>query len=147
MLIRKAEPADWPLWSQMRTELWPDTPDAHISEIEAYFSGVSIDVEEIYLAEKEGQVIGFIELNIRNFAEGSRHSQVPYVEAWFVASNHRGKGVGKQLMKQAEQWAIEKGFSELASDTEVTNERSIAMHTHLGFSEIERVVCFLKTLC
>ena len=50
------------------------------------------------------------------------------------------------LMKAAEQWAQEKGFSELASDTETSNLKSIAIHKQLGFEETERVVCFLKQL-
>ena len=71
---------------------------------------------------------------------------MPYVEAWFVRSDCRGQGWGKRLMEQAEQWALEQGYSELASDTELINAHSIAMHRALGFEETERVVCFLKKL-
>lgn len=49
-------------------------------------------------------------------------------------------------MKTAEMWALEKGFAELASDTEITNKNSIEIHKHLGFKEIERVVCFIKKI-
>lgn len=144
--IRVITPDDLASWSRMRTMLWPDTPDAHVSEIKEFFSGTSMDVEEVYLAEVNSEVVGLIELNIRNFAEGSRHPKVPYVEAWFVESGHRGKGVGRRLMNRAEGWAREQGYDELASDTEVENHHSIATHKHLGFTETERVVCFLKKL-
>ena len=130
----------------MRTALWPDTVDGHLAEIKAFFAGKSIDIEQVYLAMVNESAVGFIELNIRTFAEGSRKSRVPYVEAWFIHPKHRGKGYGKQLMRQAEQWARDLGYRELASDTEVANTRSIAMHKHLGFAETERVVCFLKSL-
>jgi aminoglycoside 6'-N-acetyltransferase I len=42
--------------------------------------------------------------------------------------------------------AIENGYKELASDTEISNTQSIEIHKKLGFKETERVVCFLKKL-
>jgi aminoglycoside 6'-N-acetyltransferase I len=49
-------------------------------------------------------------------------------------------------MSYAEKWALSLGYNELASDTEIENEQSISIHSHLGFKEIERIVCFLKRL-
>ena len=146
MRIREASEADLKPWSEMRTALWPATDDGHVAELEEYFAGTSIDIVQAYLAEDGHEIIGFIELNIRNFAEGSRRPRVPYVEAWYVKPRHQGKGCGRQLMQKAEAWALTQGYSELASDTEVDNQRSISMHRHLGFHETERVVCFLKKL-
>ena len=131
----------------MRSQLWPDSKDDHPAELEEYFSGSSIDIVQAYVVEDESEsAVAFIELNLRNFAEGSRSSRVPYVEGWFVRQDYRGQGWGKRLMEKAEQWALEQGSSELASDTELVNTRSIAMHRALGFEETERVVCFLKKL-
>lgn len=146
MIIREAIEKDIEQWSEMRTSLWPETSDAHVTEIKEYFSGSSIDIVKTYVAESGSEIIGFMELNIRNFAEGSRNSKLPYVEAWYIKPEHQGNGYGKQLMKKAEQWAISQGYSELASDTEIDNHRSISMHKHLGFLETERIVCFLKKL-
>ena len=131
----------------MRSLLWPDSEASHIAEIEEYFAGVSIDIVETFIAERPFDGLGgFIEINIRNFAEGSRSARVPYVEAWFVDQDLRGQGVGKTLMKHAERWSLDNGFSELASDTELENIKSITLHKSLGFKEVDRVVCFLKKL-
>lgn len=130
----------------MRTALWPHTEDRHLGEIDAYFAGKSIDIVETFVLEIDSELAGFLELNIRNFAEGSRAPRVPYVEAWYVKPDFQHHGHGKQLMLKAEEWAMANGFFELASDTEIGNERSIALHKHLGFKEIDRVVCFLKRL-
>ena len=146
MLIREINEDDIAVWSDMRSDLWPDTQDGHIKEIREYFAGSSIDIVVTYVVEADHQVIGFIELNVRNFAEGSRCSKIPYVEGWYVKPEYRGKGYGASLMRMAEQWALSLGYSELASDTELENTLSIAMHKHLGFDETERVVCFLKKL-
>lgn len=146
MIIREATEKDIAQWSEMRTALWPETNDGHSSEIKEYLSGSSIDIVQAYVAEECSEIIGFMELNIRNFAEGSRNPRLPYVEAWYIKPKYQGKGYGKQLMAKAEQWAISQGYSELASDTEINNHRSISMHKHLGFIETERIVCFLKRL-
>jgi len=146
MIVREVNENDIEQWSVMRTALWPETKDAHVAEIKEYFSGLSIDIVKAYVTEIGSEVIGFMELNIRNFAEGSRSSKLPYVEAWYIKPEYRGNGYGKQLMNKADQWAISQGYSELASDTEIDNHRSISMHKHLGFLETERIVCFLKKL-
>ena len=146
MIIREVNEKDIEQWSEMRTALWPETNDGHISQIKEYLSGSSIDIVQAYVAEVGPEIIGFMELNIRNFSEGSRNPKLPYVEAWYIKPEYQNKGYGKQLMQKAEQWAISQGYSELASDTEIDNHRSISMHKHLGFMETERIVCFLKKL-
>lgn len=130
----------------MRSALWPETDDGHLVEIGQFFAGEAIDVEEVLIAEQSSSVVGFLEINLRNFAEGSRQAEVPYVEAWFVKPAFQGQGVGKSLMREAEKWALTRGYTELASDTEMSNQKSIAAHRALGFREVDRIVCFLKKL-
>ena len=131
----------------MRNILWPESIELHANEIQEFFDNKSIDIVETYVIERDNsKLAGFIELNIRNFAEGSRSPEVPYVEAWFIDEDCRAKGLGTQLMETAEAWALKKGYSELASDTETFNEYSISLHQKLGFKETDRVVCFLKKL-
>ena len=144
MLIREAKEQDIQEWAKMRSVLWPETAAEHILELQLYFSGNSIDIIQAYVAELDSSIIGFMELNIRNFAEGSRNSKVPYVEAWYIENAFQGRGYGKLLMQRAEAWAETMGYAELASDTDINNASSIAMHQQLGFTEVERVVCFLK---
>ena len=147
MNIRFVEKSDKETWSRFRGELWPESSDDHASEIESYFEGDSIDIDTVFIAENtDPTTVGFLELNIRNYAEGSRISPIPYIEAWYVAKQHRGKGIGRALIRAAEQWSIENGYTEIASDTTPENTNSINAHKHLGFQEVERVVCFLKQL-
>lgn len=147
MIIREATIADSQEWGRMRTLLWADTDDEHASEIAEFFAGESIDIVQVFVVQREdGRLAGFIEINVRNFAEGSRSPEVPYIEGWFVDADVRGKGYGRKLMQRAESWARDAGFSELASDTEIENTASIAIHQKLGFKETDRVVCFLKKL-
>ncbi|MCO5197969.1 MAG: GNAT family N-acetyltransferase [Anaerolineae bacterium] len=134
-------------WLRLRNALWPDDPADNESGIAAYFAGNALACDQVIVAETDdGVVVGFIELSIRNYAEGSDNPRVPYVEGWLVDEPLRGQGVGRLLMRSAEAWAREQGFSELASDTEIDNENSIAAHNTLGFDEVGRTVNFLKSL-
>lgn len=146
MNIRPATREDRNAWTALRAALWPDTDDSHTGEIDNYFAGNSVDIVQCYVAEQDSRLTGFIELNVRNYAEGSHNSRVPYVEGWYVDPDYRAKGLGKALMAKAAEWARSLGYDELASDAELTNEKSIAMHKRLGFREVDRVVCFLKRL-
>lgn len=144
--IRPVDVPDRADWLRMRVALWPDDPAEHAGEIDLFFAGRSRDVVAAFVCEDAAAPVGFLELNIRNYAEGSDNSRVPYVEGWYVDAEYRGRGVGAALMAQAEAWAKEQGFTELASDCELDNTTSIAAHRALGFEETERVVCFLKQL-
>jgi aminoglycoside 6'-N-acetyltransferase I len=46
------------------------------------------------------------------------------------------------LVEAAEDWARLRGFSEIASDTQLDNGASQAAHAALGYEDAERVVCF-----
>lgn len=109
MNIRKAASTDKNEWVKMRSQLWPDSSHLHPEQIDNYFDNCSNDIVEALLVENQkAQVVGFIELNIRNFAEGSTEFKIPYVEGWFVRNESRGHGFGKGLMLAAEQWAQDK---------------------------------------
>jgi len=94
----------------------------------------------------DGRLGGYIELGTRPYADGCDSSPVAYVEAWYVDPDLRGQGWGRALVAAAEAWAREHGLTELASGSLIENERSIAAHLALGFTEVERQVHFAKKL-
>jgi len=147
MNIRKVKLTDKDEWARMRNLLWPCSLKKHLEDIGKYFSKDKIDIVDVFvLQRRSGKLGGLIELNVRNYAEGSDSVKVPYVEGWYIDTDIRGNGHGKQLMKTAEMWAMEKGFDELGSDAELENSGSVAAHKALGFKEVERIVCFIKKL-
>lgn len=131
----------------MRNGLWPSSMEEHLEEIGKYFANGEIDIVEVFVHDRgNGKLGGFIELNLRNWVEGSKSSNIPYIEGWYVDEDLRGMGYGKQLIQAAEEWAVGNGFNELASDAQIENLHSIAIHKVLGFEEVERIVCFIKRL-
>ena len=147
MKIQIATQNDTKAWESMRQELWPSPAGEHASEITRFFDGDLRVAAEVFLAcDDADRALGFIELNIRPYAEGCYSGRVAYVEGWFVETPHRSKGVGAALIKAAEAWGREQNCTELASDTAIDNVASTAAHRALGFEETGRNVCFRKDL-
>jgi aminoglycoside 6'-N-acetyltransferase I len=144
-VIRRAVPADKPEWIQMRHGLWPEAPLDYLGR----------DVDDLLLNDdagifvavaEQGQLIGFVEVRLRDYAEGCESAPVGYIEAWYVAPQMRGQKFGRDLVQTAEQWAREKGCTEMGSDTWLDNHESIAAHAKLGYYEVDRLVHFVKRL-
>ena len=133
----------------MRSCLYPDVdPD----EINQWFAasesgGTHLVGIAVLVADRgDGRLAGFVEIGSRTYAEGCISSPVAFLEGWYVDPDARRRGLGRQLVEAAESWAIERGFFEIASDTELENEISLKAHTALGYEEVERQICFRKQL-
>lgn len=142
--IRPATTEDRGDWIGMRTELWPDCPaDRHNLEVAQILRAPGI----VAMAFVDESPAGFAEVSVRfDHVEGTKNSPVPYLEGWYVSSIYRGKGVGRSLIAFVEDWARSKGFTELASDAERENSRSIRLHRLLKFREVDTTVHFVKRL-
>jgi aminoglycoside 6'-N-acetyltransferase I len=112
----------------------------------AFFHGGSPYIAAAFIAAVDGTPAGFIELNLRPYAEGCESSPVPHIEGWYVVDEARHKGVGRALMAAAEQWARDRGFTELTSDTTDAYPLSLRAHLANGFVEVERLIALRKKL-
>lgn len=146
MTVRSVDKSDRDVWLQMRSLLWPNSTDQHEQDIDTFLAGHSASIDEVAIICSGGTTVGFIELRVRDYAEGSSQASIPFVEGWYVLSHYREKGLGRQLLVYAESWARGMGFCELASNTEIDNRVSEQAHTALGFREVERSISFLKKL-
>ncbi|HET6574089.1 MAG TPA: GNAT family N-acetyltransferase [Fimbriiglobus sp.] len=141
-------------WVRMRTALWPDDGGAgHGDDVDAFFatgtfrSSESLLPWKVLVAERPaGGLCGFVEASIRPFAEDCTTRPVGYVEGWFVDPDMRRRGVGRKLVKAAEEWAAAHGCREVASDALLENAVSHEAHKALGFEESGRLVHFRKRL-
>lgn len=100
-----------------------------------------------YLAFDGQTVTGFAEASLRHdYVNGCETSPVAFLEGIYVAPEYRRRGIARALCDAVEEWALGHGCTEFASDAPIDNEESHQMHAALGFEEMERVVCFRKTL-
>jgi aminoglycoside 6'-N-acetyltransferase I len=149
MNIRLATKADAEAWFAMRTALWPDANvDALRLEVGRYFMahGEPLLPHCVFIAEIDGKIVGMLELSLRPYADGCDSSPVPFIEAWHVAEDARRGGIGGALVRAAEQWALDNGYAEMASDALLENTESERAHKALGFEEVERAIRFRKAL-
>ena len=146
MLIRHVTHSDQAGWLRMRSALWPDCPlDDHRSEIQEQLNDPARYA--VFVAERAAGTLGaFLEASLRTYVDGCHTSPVGYIEGWYVAADLRQQGVGGLLMKAAEQWAIDRGCREMASDCELDNDVSFRAHLALGYEEVDRAIQFRKTL-
>ena len=101
----------------------------------------------VFLAEAEGEAIGFAQCQLRrDYVEGTGSSPVGYLEGIFVREEYRRRGIAKELLEACEAWAGDFGCSEFASDCELTNYESFRFHLALGFLEANRIICFTKKI-
>jgi aminoglycoside 6'-N-acetyltransferase I len=131
--------------AELSIELWPDSS---LTEMTAHYEEVmNASSATCFLLQNKSGYFGFIELSIRNdYVEGAEELPVAYIEGLFVNERYRHNGSGTLLLKHAEDWARTKGFKQICSDTELENSPSIEFHNSSGFSEVSRIVCFVKEL-
>jgi aminoglycoside 6'-N-acetyltransferase I len=142
--VRPLAASDRAAWLRMRTTLYVD---------EAGDEAVGLDEDiDMMLAEEAwgafaaeapgGDLVGFIELYERNYAEGCSTSPVTYIEGIWVAPDWRRRGVARLLLEAGLAWGRSRGRSEMASDVQLPNLVSQAVHRRLGFEETERLVTY-----
>ena len=142
-MIRPAARADRAELLRMRQLLWPDSTaeEVHLL-LERQDAAYAVLVAEA----EAGRLNGFAEVGLRNYAEGCVTSPVGYVEGIWVDPDARRSAVGRALVRAAEAWAVERGCTEIASDCLIGNDASIAFHRAAGFEEVERIVCWRRTI-
>ena len=145
-IIRPIREDDIAEWFRLRKLLWDESSDAeHKAEMLDIYE--HSDSQLVLVAQTEDEkLIGFLEASIRPFVEDCHSDHVGYLEGWFVDENYRRYGVGRKLVRSAENWARNKGCTEMASDSEIGNDLSFKAHLNLGYEETSRLVHLRKDL-
>jgi aminoglycoside 6'-N-acetyltransferase I len=144
--VRQLEERDYDEWFRLRKILWDESTDAeHHAEMTDIIEHT--ETQLVLVAEiTDGRLAGFLEASIRPFVEDCHTDHVGYLEGWFVESEFRQHGIGRTLVKSAENWARSKGCEEMASDSEIGNDLSLQAHLSLGYEETSRLVHLRKDL-
>ncbi len=146
MEIRELRSDERDTWLVLQGRLWPDTPR---EDLERGQDEVLVDPSRngvLVAVDPEAGIVGFVEVSLRDWAEGCSTRPVGYLEAWYVEPDHRRSGIGRLLIQAAELWASARGCTEMGSDAELGNEVSRRGHVALGFSEVTRLVLFRKQI-
>lgn len=144
--VREIVEADRAAWVRLREALWPGSLSDHDIETRKYFDSRATALLMVFVAEMDGRIVGFLEMDVRPYAPACATSPVPFIEGWYVEPAWQRRGIGRALVEAAEARAREMGHTEIASDAESDNAHGIAAHRALGYDEVERIVCFRRSL-
>jgi ribosomal protein S18 acetylase RimI-like enzyme len=103
---------------------------------------ISHDDSALFVAKVAGQVLGFVEIYVRqdepNPARVSR--TYGHLQSLMVDEGFRRRGVGTRLVEAAEQWAREKGAAEMQLDTWEFAAGSLEFYEHSGYRTLRRTL-------
>ncbi len=143
--IKQANLEDVSIVSLLAINMWKEHDIEEL--ILEFFEVISSDKAAVFLCYDKSEPIGFAQCQLRyDYVEGTNSSPVGYLEGIFVLESHRMKGYAKKMLAACEAWSMEKGCIEFASDCELDNEVSQHFHKKMGFTEMNRIICFKKTL-
>ena len=146
MEVREPRLEEKDIWLRLRELLWPDTSREMLArEMEEILAGPERNAVLVAVSP-EDELVGFVEVALRDWAEGCTTRPVGYLEAWYVDPGHRRSGLGRRLLEAAERWGLLRGCTEMGSDAELENEISARAHRALGYAEVVRLVLFSKKL-
>ena len=127
----------------MRTALWPDSD---LDEIDAVLHMPTSEGIVLVGERDEGGLRGFAEIGLRKYADGCGTSPVAYLDGIWIDTDSRRSGVASELVRGGEAWARSLGLTEFASDCDIENHVSEAIHRAAGFEEVERHICWRRDL-
>lgn len=145
MLFEEIHPRNLKELTRLMIALWPDC------EYEEEFRNcqkiLTEQDETCFLAKEKESYIGFIQVSIRkDYVDGADPGPKAYIEGIYIDPAYRKSGIAKSLVEMGEAWGKKKGCKQYGSDVELHNLESIAFHKKVGFTEMNRIVCFLKDI-
>ena len=128
--IRQAQPADFEGIMDIENACFPGEL-AYSREQMRY---LVFRANGITLVEgPDGQLRGYITMLFR------RNSDMANLETIGVASSHRGCGVGKRLLRAAEDWMATKGITWFRLEVSAGNDAAISMYEKAGYHITETI--------
>jgi aminoglycoside 6'-N-acetyltransferase I len=132
--------------ARLGQRLWPDADETELRGEFRILLKSNRDTAFICRSQS-GLAAGFVHISMRSdFVEGTRTTPVGYLEGIYVGPAFRNKGIGKELIRLGEEWARQQGCTEFAGDVELHNRISQRFIEKAGFKEVNRLVCYTKSL-
>ncbi|HEY4505078.1 MAG TPA: GNAT family N-acetyltransferase [Candidatus Paceibacterota bacterium] len=118
-------------------EIEPDIIAAGEKVRESYSKYIFDNAEnrqgEIYLAKDGDKIVGFIAISIAK--ESDEDVEYLYVSDMVVSKEYRGKGIGKQLLAKAEEYAKSKNLKYIRIGSLVSNPGATKLYKNFGFND------------
>ncbi|MEO5995240.1 MAG: N-acetyltransferase family protein [Chitinophagaceae bacterium] len=137
--IRKAAENDLPEILEIYNEVIINTTavydyEPHTLEMRRkWYNGKQQDGYPVFVAIENDNLVGFSSLGPFRAWTAYKYTVENSV---YVASNHRGKGIGKLLLQPLVSAATERQFHTIVSGIDASNKASIHLHELFGFKQV-----------
>lgn len=98
---------------------------------------------QVFVAEIEGTVVGWVHIYGAHVLESPAHAEIGGL---VVDESHRGRGIGRELMAEAERWAASMRYATVRLRSNLIRETAHSFYKRLGYSETKRQAVFTKAL-
>jgi ribosomal protein S18 acetylase RimI-like enzyme len=120
---------------------YPATPDALAERLGRLLAR---DEELVLVAEASpGQIVGWLHGGERELLESGRRCEILGL---VVDVTCRGRGVGRQLVQEAEAWASTRGLDQMAVRSNVGRAESHPFYERLGYERAKTQHAYRKRL-
>jgi GNAT superfamily N-acetyltransferase len=139
--VRRALPEDAQRLAALSTSLgYPMSPE----DATRRFAEIARHPDHALLvAEDGGRVEGWIQVSLPRIFETPRQAEIAGL---VVDESARGRGLGRELVAAAEDWAREQGCRAIRVRSNVVRERAHAFYRREGFGEIKTQLVLEKII-
>jgi aminoglycoside 6'-N-acetyltransferase I len=143
--VTPATPNDLAVWKEMRADLYGELDDGlHTLEMAMILAS---EYEQCLLVRApDDEVVGFLEVSLRNIVDGCLGGPVGYIEGIYLRPEWRGRDLGPTLVAAAADWFRAQGCRDMATDAELDNTDAQEFWRAVGFEETGRVVQFRQLI-
>lgn len=144
MKTRRATPDDAPALAKVHIDSWRAAyrglvPDSYLDKLdygrraERFRESLSTSGEETYIAEQDGEAIGFLTLGA---CRDEDMDQATTGEIWgiYLAPAHWRKGVGRALCQEAERMLKSRGYTQITLWVFEGNSQARRFYEAMGFA-------------
>ena len=129
--IRKVENQDLDFVYKSICELENEILDFEV--FAAIFNENSVNPNNLYLlAENENEALGFISFHTQNLLHHG--GRVGEIQEFFIDKNHRGKGIGRQLIEKIIQFSDQNNLKSIEVTTNRKRVENVLIYENLGFA-------------
>ena len=129
--IRKVKTQDLDFVYKSICEL--ENEELNFEVFAAIFNENIANPNNLYLvAENENQGLGFISFHTQNLLHHC--GRVGEIQEFFINENHRGKGVGRQLIEKIIEYAEEHKLKSIEVTTNKRRVENVMIYENLGFT-------------
>jgi ribosomal protein S18 acetylase RimI-like enzyme len=139
MTIRELTPDDAALFRTLRLDALRSDPGAFGQTLESALplsdhewrqrlEGVRAQGGAVLVAEQDGAAVGMC-----GVGRDTTHEKAAFLWGMFVAAATRGSGVGAALLREAEGWAMDRGYAEMHACVAAPNRSAVDFYRRQGY--------------